>query len=461
MNRARGRLSRLRGPRRAVRPWRIAFGIVVVCAAGTLVEGCKQEPGPRLEKADDDADFPIPEVPVPAADGPRLGALADVTAILDRPSPRGTRIGYLHAGATVARALEPAGKRGCDAGWYPVRPKGFVCAAASATTDLRHPTLVAMALRPNLEAPLPYTYARATRDTTIYEPDPARADAVRAVGELREKSGLAAVGSWKAVSPDGKELSLAMTTDGRFVPTAALTANTASAFAGKVLGDDAKLPLAFVVKRGVFLWKLRETGAEKDAPLDYHARVDLTGRQRMLESVELWETTDHRWVRLRDVTVVRERHELPGFVTEHGRWLDVSVVTGTLVAYEGRKPLFATLVSVGRDRLGAPESDAATHRGEFTVTAKEVTAMGRDDAAFGDHTERDVPWVLELSSGQLVLGAYWHDRFGIEHGPGNIELSPADAAWVFRFAGPDVPEGWHGVQSGPFTKEPVVVNVRK
>ena len=43
-----------------------------------------------------------------------------------------------------------------------------------ATLDLGHPTLAAMALAPNLEAKLPYTYARARVETPLFERDPAR-----------------------------------------------------------------------------------------------------------------------------------------------------------------------------------------------------------------------------------------------------------------------------------------------
>jgi hypothetical protein len=79
---------------------------------------------------------------------------------------------------------------------------------------------------------------------------------------------------------------------------------------------------------------------------------------------------------------------------------------------------------------------------------------------FGEPFEvSDAPWALELSSGQLLHGAYWHDRFGIEHGAGSFALSPGDAARVFRFIGPDVPRGWHAL-SLPDDQAPRVV-IRK
>jgi hypothetical protein len=52
---------------------------------------------------------------------------------------------------------------------------------------------------------------------------------------------------------------------------------------------------------------------------------------------------------------------------------------------------------------------------------------------------------LTLSSGTLLYGAYWHDRFGVDHGAGAIELSPADAEHVYQWVTPHLPDGWHGL----------------
>jgi hypothetical protein len=319
-----------------------------------------------------------------------------------------------------------------------------------------------MAIAPELGASLPYTYARTSRDSTVYEPDPEHDGRVRAVQPLEDGSGLAIVGTWTALDPTGKDVRLGMTTEGRFVPVADLTPANASHFAGKALDDRTKLPVAFVVKRGVHRFGMRAGVPEKQTPLDYHARVDLTGRMVNVDDVELWEASDGGFVRARDVTLIRERRELPAFVTGDRRWLDVSVMTGAVVAYMGGKPVYATLASVGRDRLGGPSAEAVTQRGEFAVVAKQITLKEHDVTKLAERVSiYDAPWALELSSGQLVVGAYWHDRFGIEHGPGNVELSPADAAWVFRFLGLEVPEGWHGATKELTAGEPAIVNVRK
>jgi hypothetical protein len=138
--------------------------------------------------------------------------------------------------------------------------------------------------------------------------------------------------------------------------------------------------------------------------------------------------------------------------------MDVSIVTGTLTLYEGKKPVFATLVSTGRDRLGDPKTSASTMLGSFDVVGKHITAAKFNPKGIEEYFDvYDAPWAIELSSGQILCGAPWHDRFGIENGQGQIELSPADAARVWQWAEPAVPDGWHGVTQPGEKKTYVVV----
>jgi hypothetical protein len=342
--------------------------------------------------------------------------------------------------------------------------------------DLNHPTLSAMALAPRVDQSLPYTYARTRSETPLFERVPGQADAVREVGKLRRRSGMAVVGSWKAKEPNGSEARLALLTDGRFVRASDLEAAKPSDFVGVELGKETDLPLAFVVKRGVRSFRLDGSDVEKRELVDYHSELLLSGRFRSVGGVKYWavsrvvgETTraatDERWVRHQDVTVVQKRVAFPDFVQESTRWLDVSVVTGTLVAYEGKRPVFVTLLSVARelpadaagDTQPASDGPRPIPLGTFSVRQKALTFSG-ESGPFGEGFEvADAPWALELSSGQLLHGAYWHDRFGIEHGAGSLALSPADAARVFRFVGPELPKGWHAVSPTPERATTVVI----
>jgi hypothetical protein len=417
-----------------------------------ILAGCTGKPDVSLSKT---VSTEIPKVPVPAEHGPKLASIADLTPVLERPAAGARRIGYLHAGSRVSRAQEPYTREGCAPGFYPVRPSGFVCADQSATVDLSHPTLAAMAIQPLLDQPLPYTYARTSGETPLYERDTARDGAVREVGKLKRKAGVAVVGSWNAALPGGAEPErLALLTSGRFAKAADLEAAKPSDFAGVELGEKQKLPLAFVVKRGVTRFKLDRENAEKDKELDVHSMLPLSGRFRTAHGEKFWALDHERWVRHKDVTIVLPRSTYPDFAVEGQKWLDVSLVMQTLVAYEGKRPFFVTLVSVGRDV--APSNDAlpsdavqgtpsaAWGLGTFEVVAKHVTKVGADPFALRESFQvYDLPWTLELDSGRLLYGAYWHDRFGVEHGPGGIELSPSDAVRIFQWATPSMPDGWH------------------
>jgi hypothetical protein len=324
-----------------------------------------------------------------------------------------------------------------------------------------------MALAPSLDATLPYTYARARVETALFERAPGQEDSVREVGKLRRRAGMAVVGSWKAKDPGGAEARLALLTDGHFVRASDLEAAKPSDFQGIELGKLNDLPIAFVVKRGVRSFRLNGNEADKGDLVEYHSELRLSGRFRSLGGLKYWAISavagaDELWVRHQDVTVVQKRTVFPDFVKDEQRWLDVSALTGTLVMYEGKRAVFVTLVSVARELPAGgdtqPASDAPRPLplGVFAVKQKELTFIGKEPAGFGESFEvMDAPWALELSSGQLMHGAYWHDRFGIEHGAGSFELSPLDAARTFRFVGPDLPNGWHGVASSQGT--PVVI----
>jgi len=418
----------------------------------------------------------VRNAPIPPENAPKLGIVSELVHVREFTDDKAPSVGALRAGARVPRSNEPVSRAGCAGGWYAIRPRGFVCVGVEATLDLNHPTLAAMALQPNVDAALPYTYARTRGETPLFERVPGQEDAVREVGKLHRRAGMAVVGSWRAKEPNGNESRLALLTDGHFVRAAELEAAKGSDFVGVELGKNAELPIAFVVKRGVRTFTLNGNEADKGDLVEYHSELPLSGRFRSLGSVKYWafdgaalgsaaHKGDELWVRHQDVTVVQKRTIFPDFVKDETRWLDVSVSTGTLVAYAGKRAVFVTLLSVARELGEAggdvqPVSDGPRPipLGAFEVKQKALTFVGKDPAGFGESFEvADAPWALELSSGQLLHGAYWHDRFGIEHGAGSFALSPADAARVFRFVGPELPSGWHAVTAPLHQGTPVVI----
>src|SRR5690606_31117361 len=78
---------------------------------------------------------PLEALPTPAADGPKLAPIALAVPVMAKPKQDAEKIGYLRVGARVARSEEPVSTENCPAGWYKVRPLGYVCADTDSTTD--------------------------------------------------------------------------------------------------------------------------------------------------------------------------------------------------------------------------------------------------------------------------------------------------------------------------------------
>jgi lipoprotein-anchoring transpeptidase ErfK/SrfK len=110
-------------------------------------------------------------------------------------------------------------------------------------------------------------------------------------------------------------------------------------------------------------------------------------------------------------------------------------------------PVYATLVSTGKDGLGDPSESHATIRGEFLIHTKHVTDAMASDVEGDVYDHRDVPYVQFFKDGYALHAAYWHDGFGQPRSHGCINLSPEDARWLFQWSDPKVPEGWHGALS--------------
>ena len=145
----------------------------------------------------------------------------------------------------------------------------------------------------------------------------------------------------------------------------------------------------------------------------------------------------------------------PAWATGGRKWIDVSILKQSLVAYEGLTPVYATLVSTGVGGTADPHETHATVQGIFKIYEKHlsVTMAGREAADPFDL--RDVPFVQYFHEGYALHAAYWHDDFGHTHSHGCVNLSPKDAAWLFKWTDPHLPSGWHGAM----TREGTIVYV--
>lgn len=432
------------------RLWVALWSFFVLCS-------CQDKTAPLSHAAVSESlsAFETPELG--GADDPnrKLGAVVDWAPIYAAAHKKAPILGYLHAGELLPRSENSHENDQCIRGWFQVAPRGYMCAEKSVTEDLSHPTLKAMGLTANLGAQLPYTYARTSKVTALFNRNDAAG--VELSGRLAKSTTMAVVGSWTAPDETNEPQRLGLLMDGHFVRADDLKPAETSSFVGVKLDSETNLPLAFVVRRGVRSWKMDGSNAIKTAELGYHERLDLTGRYRTVVGERFWAAKDGRWVRHQDVTVIRRRHQLPEFANEGQKWIDISIITGTAVAYEGSVPVFATLVSVGRDRIGDPKTSASTAQGTFRVVKKQITQRVSES---NDVPLHDAPWALELESGQWLYAAPHHDRFGIEHTDGNVEVSPHDGHFLWTWSTPTMPAGWHGMVVDP-AETSTIVDIRK
>jgi lipoprotein-anchoring transpeptidase ErfK/SrfK len=175
--------------------------------------------------------------------------------------------------------------------------------------------------------------------------------------------------------------------------------------------------------------------------------LPLNGMVKLLDGTRWVQTRAGDWVRSDDVRTAVKLSKLPVHAKGKTHWIDVSLLQQTFVLYEGETPVYATLISSGRDGLGDPTSTLSTPQGLFRVYQKHVTTTMDSDVADSEFELRDVPWVMYFKSGYAIHAAYWHDDFGRARSHGCINLSPIDARYVFRWTSPEVPLHWHSVSA--------------
>jgi hypothetical protein len=131
---------------------------------------------------------------------------------------------------------------------------------------------------------------------------------------------------------------------------------------------------------------------------------------------------------------------VPPGVPDAGFWVHVNPTEQTLTAWEGATPVFATLVSTG---VGRPQR--ITRPGLHRVYLKALHDRMRGDEYFIE----EVPLIQYFERGQGLHAASWHDTFGQAVSHGCVNLSTADARWLFDWSPPRLPGGWHTLWPGP------------
>jgi lipoprotein-anchoring transpeptidase ErfK/SrfK len=241
------------------------------------------------------------------------------------------------------------------------------------------------------------------------------------------------------------------TKKGRWVAMRELIPVRPFLFRGEAV-EGGKLDMAWVVsdKASIYPTEKPERSAgtrprfERMRVLDERPGKD--GGMVRVESTTENQRTAPVWMKAKDLSrprAVAPPAEVPADSAD--RWIDIDIAQQTLVAYEGQKPVFATIVSTGK---GAPGSGFETRKGVHRIWVKIFTT--KMDNLDKEEVERhyaieDVPWVQFFDNAIALHGAFWHRNFGRVHSHGCVNLAPLDARWLFAFTGPHLPAGWTAV----------------
>jgi lipoprotein-anchoring transpeptidase ErfK/SrfK len=260
----------------------------------------------------------------------------------------------------------------------------------------------------------------------------------------------------------GDEREFALTTDLRLIPISKLKPGRGSTFHGVELTEGWELPVGFIKKaKGAYDYK-KQKGRYKRRrkKMAYGMPIQLTGEVRKDGKNRYVETEDGTWIRTRDLAVAPKVSKLPRHAKKEGqKWIDVSIQRQTLILYQGTEPVYATMVSTGKDGLGDPRKTHSTPRGTFTIRDKHVTAT-MDSQVLGSEFElNDVPWVQYFKAGYALHAAYWHTEYGRARSHGCINLSPIDAYRIFGWTDPPLPSRWHSVTAAESTGKGTIVHV--
>ncbi|MCU0512680.1 MAG: L,D-transpeptidase [Anaerolineae bacterium] len=227
----------------------------------------------------------------------------------------------------------------------------------------------------------------------------------------------------------------------RWVPTELLSNRVnVSRFAGVLLPEET-LPFtaAWVVQKV----RPSEHPGEAEAPsnpvLERYTRVNLFSTVD-LEGYRWYQVGERQWIHQYNVSKIIPVAR-PAEVQAH-KWVSIDLYEQNLIAYEGDRPVFATLISSGLPNFATPE-------GVFHVylRADRIVMTGlRGRPEF--YYLMDVPANMFFKDDIALHGAYWHDRFGFRTSRGCVNMTLADSQWLYQWSADEMtetPDGMRGM----------------
>lgn len=231
-----------------------------------------------------------------------------------------------------------------------------------------------------------------------------------------------------------------LTTHGFWVPARDVQHLKPSDFQGATVDGD--LDLAWVFTKHAQVYSGPDVRRRPPQFIDRLTQVVVQGQQQ--RTTGLWLKFEGGWLKATELRMPELQAPPTGIgIGEH--WIDIDTKTQTLIAYVGPRPVYATLVSTGKGKLGTEQSTPiGTHRVWVKLIQSDMDNLDTAEAK-SVYAVEAVPHVMFFQDGYGIHGTYWHDDFGLPKSHGCVNVSPADSRWLFQFIGPHLPRGWSAV----------------
>ncbi|NER40134.1 MAG: L,D-transpeptidase [Oscillatoria sp. SIO1A7] len=110
------------------------------------------------------------------------------------------------------------------------------------------------------------------------------------------------------------------------------------------------------------------------------------------------------------------------------RWIQIDLGEQKLIAWEGGNPIYAIVVSTGKESTPTPT-------GRFAIQSKHELARMQGPG----YDVPNVPFTMYYHRGYGIHGANWHNNFGtpVSHGCTNVAVN--HAKWLFEWASVGTP----------------------
>jgi lipoprotein-anchoring transpeptidase ErfK/SrfK len=383
--------------------------------------------------------------------------MAKATTVFARPSADATKLGVIKkkTRALVVGTADRDSDTTCPR-WLEIAPRGWVCASSTSPT-LEAPTAthvgsLASATTPlsSLEddgelSPIRATYGMVRRGSIAYS---SREDITNGNGHPLE--GANSVRARGSTTIDGTRYWI--TTNGELIDSSRIYTFAPSKFKGVAITTEhadvpAQMPAWIRGKRDPYkpvatyaAPPLADARAKKSGEIAARTQVSILEASddgRFVRIAEGSSTTSSSiWIAATDVRIA-SISEPPAGTRADEKWFDIDLDTQILVAYEGTRPVYATLVSTGKYGHYTPTliSRLASKHESTPMTSD------KDDV----YSVADVPWTMFYDGNYALHTSYWHDGFGAPRSHGCINLAPRDARVLFAWSSPDVPPGWSSV----------------